>query len=103
MRFAAFRAAGRSGLAAAAPGGAFHGRMDGATGHPGNLGAIVAHEALTLSAGDVMATGTPSGVGLARKPPLWMQPGDVVEVEVEGLGVLRNPIADEAGQRRMAA
>ncbi|MCW5687091.1 MAG: fumarylacetoacetate hydrolase family protein [Pseudolabrys sp.] len=49
-----------------------------------------------LSAGDVIATGTPSGVGQARKPPLYMKGGDVVEVEIEGIGLLRNPIADEA-------
>ena len=52
-------------------------------------------EAWTLEPGDVIVTGTPSGVGLARKPPLWMKPGDVCEVELEGLGVLRNPIADQ--------
>jgi 2-keto-4-pentenoate hydratase/2-oxohepta-3-ene-1,7-dioic acid hydratase in catechol pathway len=54
-------------------------------------------EAWTLEPGDVIVTGTPSGVGLARKPPLWMKPGDVCEVELEGIGVLRNPIADQAG------
>ena len=52
-------------------------------------------EALTLEPGDIIVTGTPSGVGLARKPPLWMRPGDVCEVELEGLGVLRNPVADQ--------
>ncbi|HTJ57253.1 MAG TPA: fumarylacetoacetate hydrolase family protein [Devosiaceae bacterium] len=52
-------------------------------------------EAMTLAPGDVIITGTPSGVGLARKPPLWMRPGDICEVEVEGIGVLRNPILDE--------
>jgi 2-keto-4-pentenoate hydratase/2-oxohepta-3-ene-1,7-dioic acid hydratase in catechol pathway len=46
-----------------------------------------------LVAGDVISTGTPEGVGFARKPPLWMKPGDVVEVEIDGgIGVLRNPI-----------
>jgi 2-keto-4-pentenoate hydratase/2-oxohepta-3-ene-1,7-dioic acid hydratase in catechol pathway len=40
-------------------------------------------------------TGTPSGVGQSRKPPVWMRHGDVCEVEVEGVGVLRNPIEDE--------
>lgn len=53
-------------------------------------------EAFTLEPGDVIVTGTPSGVGLARKPPLWMKPGDVCEVELEGLGILSNPIADQA-------
>jgi acylpyruvate hydrolase len=53
-------------------------------------------EAMTLEPGDVIAMGTPSGVGAARKPALWMQPGDRVEVEIEGLGVLSNSIVDEA-------
>jgi 2-keto-4-pentenoate hydratase/2-oxohepta-3-ene-1,7-dioic acid hydratase in catechol pathway len=48
-----------------------------------------------LVAGDVISTGTPEGVGFARKPPLWMKPGDVVEVEIGGIGVLRNPIIAE--------
>ena len=54
----------------------------------------VLSEAFTLEAGDVIVTGTPSGVGLARKPPLWMKPGDVCEVELEGSGTLRNPVVD---------
>ncbi len=49
-----------------------------------------------LEPGDVILTGTPGGVGIKRTPPLWMKPGDVVEVEIERLGTLRNPIADEA-------
>ncbi len=49
-----------------------------------------------LLPGDVIATGTPEGVGFARKPPLWMQPGDVVEVEISHIGVLRNPIVAES-------
>jgi 2-keto-4-pentenoate hydratase/2-oxohepta-3-ene-1,7-dioic acid hydratase in catechol pathway len=53
-------------------------------------------EAMTLEPGDVIATGTPSGVGYARTPPRFLVPGDVVEVEIEGIGVLRNTIADEA-------
>lgn len=48
---------------------------------------------LTLEAGDVISTGTPEGVGFARKPPEFLKPGDQVEVEVEKIGVLRNPIA----------
>lgn len=48
-----------------------------------------------LTPGDVIATGTPKGVGFARKPPLWLKPGDVVEIEVEGVGVLRNPVVAE--------
>ncbi|MFY0609877.1 MAG: fumarylacetoacetate hydrolase family protein [Hyphomicrobiaceae bacterium] len=51
----------------------------------------------TLEAGDMIAMGTPEGVGYARKPPVFMQPGDVIEVEIEQIGVLRNPIvADNA-------
>lgn len=49
---------------------------------------------LTLKPGDVIVTGTPSGVGLARKPPLWMKDGDICEVEIEKIGILRNPIRD---------
>jgi 2-keto-4-pentenoate hydratase/2-oxohepta-3-ene-1,7-dioic acid hydratase in catechol pathway len=49
-----------------------------------------------LECGDVIVTGTPGGVGVKRVPPLWMKPGDVVEVEIEGIGVLRNGIAEEA-------
>lgn len=49
-------------------------------------------QAMTLRPGDIIITGTPAGVGLARTPPLWMQPGDVCEVELEGLGILRNGI-----------
>lgn len=47
---------------------------------------------MTLEAGDIIATGTPSGVGFVREPPEYLQPGDVVECEVEGIGVLRNYI-----------
>lgn len=50
----------------------------------------------TLSPGDVLFTGTPPGVGFARRPPVFLQPGDVVEVEIESLGVLRNPVVAEA-------
>ncbi|HZF75611.1 MAG TPA: fumarylacetoacetate hydrolase family protein [Acetobacteraceae bacterium] len=52
-------------------------------------------EVMTLEPGDVIATGTPSGVGYARQPPLFLAPGMVVEVEVEGIGVLRNTVADD--------
>ena len=50
---------------------------------------------MTLQPGDVIATGTPSGVAHARKPPAWMKAGDTVEVEIEGIGVLTNPVVDE--------
>ena len=48
-----------------------------------------------LHPGDVISTGTPSGVGVARDPQLFMKPGDVVEVEIGGVGVLRNEVVDE--------
>ena len=48
---------------------------------------------ITLEPGDVVTTGTPAGVGTFRHPPLYLRPGDVVEVEVEGIGRLRNPVA----------
>jgi 2-keto-4-pentenoate hydratase/2-oxohepta-3-ene-1,7-dioic acid hydratase in catechol pathway len=50
----------------------------------------------TLVPGDVIVTGTPAGVGWSRKPPRFMKPGDVCEVEIEGIGTLRNPIAAQA-------
>lgn len=52
-------------------------------------------EIMTLEPGDLIATGTPQGVAHARKPPAWMKAGDVVEIEIEGIGVLRNPVMDE--------
>jgi acylpyruvate hydrolase len=52
-------------------------------------------EAFTLESGDIIVSGTPSGVGFARKPPLFMKAGDVCEVEIEGVGTLRNPVVDE--------
>ena len=54
-------------------------------------------EIMTLEPGDLIATGTPSGVAHARKPPAWMKAGDTVEIEIEGIGVLMNPVVDEAG------
>jgi 2-keto-4-pentenoate hydratase/2-oxohepta-3-ene-1,7-dioic acid hydratase in catechol pathway len=51
----------------------------------------------TLSPGDVIATGTPEGVGHGRKPPLWMKPGDTLEVEISSIGTLRTRIVDEPG------
>lgn len=50
----------------------------------------------TLEPGDIVSTGTPAGVGFARKPPRWLKPGDDVVVKVQGLGELRNPVAAEA-------
>ncbi len=55
----------------------------------------VCSDAMTLFPGDIIISGTPAGVGFARKPPIWMKAGDVCEVEVEGIGILRNGIVDE--------
>jgi 2-keto-4-pentenoate hydratase/2-oxohepta-3-ene-1,7-dioic acid hydratase in catechol pathway len=52
-------------------------------------------QGITLEPGDVIFTGTPSGVGHARKPPVWMKNGDTCEIEIAGIGTLRNPIKDE--------
>lgn len=49
-------------------------------------------KSMTLEPGDIIATGTPLGVGFARKPPIYLKDGDVCEVEIEGLGTLRNPV-----------
>jgi 2-keto-4-pentenoate hydratase/2-oxohepta-3-ene-1,7-dioic acid hydratase in catechol pathway len=53
-------------------------------------------EAITLLPGDIIVSGTPSGVGMARKPQLFMKHGDVCEVELEGVGILSNGVADDA-------
>jgi 2-keto-4-pentenoate hydratase/2-oxohepta-3-ene-1,7-dioic acid hydratase in catechol pathway len=52
-------------------------------------------DAMTLLPGTVIMTGTPSGVGFARKPPVFLRDGDVVEIEIEGIGTLRNPVVAE--------
>lgn len=52
-------------------------------------------EGMTLEPGDVIAMGTPEGVGFGRTPPVYMKHGDVIEIEIEGIGVLRNPVQDE--------
>jgi 2-keto-4-pentenoate hydratase/2-oxohepta-3-ene-1,7-dioic acid hydratase in catechol pathway len=49
---------------------------------------------ITLEPGDLIATGTPPGVGFARKPPVFLQPGDVCRIEIPGLGTLENPVKD---------
>jgi 2-keto-4-pentenoate hydratase/2-oxohepta-3-ene-1,7-dioic acid hydratase in catechol pathway len=59
------------------------------------LGVVEGPSAATLCPGDVVAMGTPAGVGMGRTPPLWMKPGDVVEVEIEGIGALVNRVEDE--------
>ncbi len=68
------------------------------------VGETLAHisRSFTLHRGDLLATGTPSGVGYARTPPWLMHPGDVVEVEIEKLGILTNHIVDNT-QRRLTA
>jgi 2-keto-4-pentenoate hydratase/2-oxohepta-3-ene-1,7-dioic acid hydratase in catechol pathway len=53
-------------------------------------------QGITLEPGDIIVTGTPSGVGHARKPPVWMKAGDVIEIDIQDVGVLRNTIEDEA-------
>lgn len=53
-------------------------------------------EFIDLEAGDVIAMGTPAGVGFKRKPPLFLKPGDMVDVEVEGIGILSNPVVADA-------
>lgn len=55
----------------------------------------IVSEIMTLEPGDMIAFGTPPGVGHARKPQLWMKDGDVVEVEIEGIGICRNPVVAE--------
>lgn len=52
-------------------------------------------ECLTLEPGDVIVMGTPAGVGQARTPQVWMKPGDTVEIDIQGIGVLRNPVEAE--------
>jgi acylpyruvate hydrolase len=56
---------------------------------------VTISEAITLESGDVIVTGTPSGVGQSRKPPVFMKAGDRVEVEIEKIGILSNPVIDE--------
>ena len=53
----------------------------------------------TLRPGDVIATGTPAGVGFARNPPVWLRPGDVIEITIEGIGTIRNRVVAEEGDR----
>ncbi len=57
---------------------------------------VLITECMTLEPGDVVITGTPAGVGYARKPPVFMKAGDTIEIEIEGVGLLSNPIIDEA-------
>jgi acylpyruvate hydrolase len=59
----------------------------------------VISEAMTLAPGDLIVAGTPAGVGAGRKPPLFMKEGDVCEVEIEGIGILSNPVINEPAGR----
>jgi len=77
-------------------------RVNGVTKQDGNIANMIfdipmtisyLSRGMTLLAGDIIATGTPSGVGFARTPPEFLKPGDVVECEIEGLGIIRNHIA----------
>ncbi|WP_230792221.1 fumarylacetoacetate hydrolase family protein [Rhodococcus rhodochrous] len=63
-----------------------------------DVGAIVAYlsDTITLLPGDVIATGTPGGIGAGRNPQVFLQPGDVVEIEIEGIGTVSNPIVDRS-------
>jgi 2-keto-4-pentenoate hydratase/2-oxohepta-3-ene-1,7-dioic acid hydratase in catechol pathway len=56
---------------------------------------VLITECMTLEPGDVVITGTPAGVGYARKPPVFMKQGDIIEIEIDGIGVLSNPVVDE--------
>ena len=62
-----------------------------------DIGAIIEYitTAFTLEPGDIIFTGTPAGVGVARKPPQFLKAGDVVRIEIDGLGVLENPVIEE--------
>ena len=53
-------------------------------------------QVVTLEPGDLIFTGTPPGVGIARKPPILLKPGDIAEIEIEGIGTLRNPVVAES-------
>ena len=81
------------------------GRLNGTVMQSSNTGKMIFNvpylisylsQAITLEPGDVIATGTPEGVGIFREPPVLLQPGDVYEVEIEGLGTLRNPVVASA-------
>ena len=80
-------------------------RVNGETVQDGNTASMIFGVAetiaflsaiMTLEPGDIIATGTPAGVGNSRTPKLFLHPGDIVEVEIEGIGTLRNPVAEAA-------
>lgn len=81
-------------------------RLNGQTVQAGNTADMIfsvaqiisyASNFIALTPGDVIATGTPDGVGFSRQPPLFMRPGDVCEIEIEKVGFLRNPVGADAG------
>ena len=74
------------------------GRTDEMVYTVGDTLSLISHT-FTLRPGDLLATGTPSGVGYARTPPWLLQPGDVVEVEIDHLGVLRNTVVDNSARK----
>jgi 2-keto-4-pentenoate hydratase/2-oxohepta-3-ene-1,7-dioic acid hydratase in catechol pathway len=78
-------------------------RVNGETRQDSNTGDLIFNipkliEALTLGmtveAGTIVSTGTPSGVGMGKTPPAWLKPGDVIEAEIDGIGVLRNRVVE---------
>lgn len=64
-----------------------------------SIGAMISYltTVMTLEPGDILATGTPSGVGMGRTPPVWLEPGQTVRVEIERLGYIENRVIDEPG------
>jgi len=79
-------------------------RVNGVTKQDSNTGMMIysvrqiiaiLSRGLTIEPGDIIATGTPSGVGFARKPPEFLKAGDIVETEIEGIGTMRNTIIKE--------
>jgi 2-keto-4-pentenoate hydratase/2-oxohepta-3-ene-1,7-dioic acid hydratase in catechol pathway len=79
-------------------------RVNGVTKQDSNTGMMIysvrqiiaiLSRGLTLEPGDIIATGTPSGVGFARKPPEFLKAGDIVETEIEGIGTMRNTVIKE--------
>jgi len=62
-----------------------------------NIGEIVHHlsRVMTLEPCDIVATGTPAGVGFAMKPPRYLQHGDIVRIEIEGIGILQNSVEEK--------
>jgi 2-keto-4-pentenoate hydratase/2-oxohepta-3-ene-1,7-dioic acid hydratase in catechol pathway len=68
---------------------------------PADLVAMISAQ-ITLEPGDVIATGTPAGVGVFREPPVFLEPGDRVRCEIEGIGAVENPVVDWTDDPRPA-